>query len=585
MSPQSFNDAYSAVAPADPGFYSLTGTAPTTTTTTSPDATTSPDTTTTSPDGMTLVSPDQTVTPITTTADTTTTTAATTTTTTASTDTTTVTVTDPYDPTVTDTNVALNDPTLATPPATTTFTDTSSTSTFGTISPSTGGTTGGTTFGTTTTGSTTTAGTTTAGTTTTTTTATAGGGTTTTVTTPPPPPPPPSAQFMFSNPYLNLSPQTSDDGIPLFGQLLASDLMKSTWGPSVQLGTVSVAGFTPTSYTLTGGPALVAAAGGGWDIMGNKIDYNSTTTAIANDTMTVFNVPVMHLDINPANGVVTLSFSDPMGVIPYIQSPSFFQNFSITATDGVNSVTTQPFVFQYQPNVPLGGPQILLGDDPMTGPGIDTLIVSGGDSILWGKTGDDTLYVTSSSGTNLLFGDTGNDTMIWDGTGRVKMYGGDNDDKFVMASQSFLLDGVSSVNGGNGNDTLQLGTPSSLGLNFNFDGKTNVTNIENISISATTSVIPGAAIVTLDMQSVFDMTGGTGTLNISNLPGNTFGSIVNVDTKTLLGANELTGAPTISMAGSVETIQGTLISNGATVTLIIDRGNAQATDGITVTVN
>ena len=117
MTTQSFDTTYSAVAPVDSSFYSLTGTggttAPEAPAPVAPEApaTTSPDgSTLTAPDGMTSTDPTGTTSPPTADAGSTTT------------DPTTVQVPDAWDPTVTDPTVALMDTTVMQPPSDTTFT-------------------------------------------------------------------------------------------------------------------------------------------------------------------------------------------------------------------------------------------------------------------------------------------------------------------------------------------------------------------------------------------------------------------------------------------------------------------------------
>lgn len=342
--------------------------------------------------------------------------------------------------------------------------------------------------------------------------------------------------------------------------------MATVWAATGNtIGTVSTAGFTPTSYTLSG-PGVTANAGGGWDITGNSLTFNTATTGTFGDTSVVTNQVIMHIDIN-ASGVVTLDFVDPLGAIPYIQSPGFFQNFSITATDGTNTATSQPFVFQFQPNDPLTGAAVLLGDEQGAG-SIDTFIAVGGNYVVWSKGGDDN--VTVGGGDSVVFGDTGNDTLTWTGTGTAKMFGGDGDDKIVMSNPSFLSDGKSFVDGGNGTDILQLGSGSTA-QTYNLEGKTNIHNIEEVSIFG-----PSGTTIQLDFQDVFDMNAAH-TLNIQNATA--LDSNVIIDTH---GASYTTPVGTLGGTGIVQ-ISG--VSNGQTVTLIIDQGTGSPGNSLHVTVN
>jgi hypothetical protein len=528
---------------------------------------------------MTQVSPDQTVAPATTTTEAS-----------AATDTTVVATTDPYDPTVTDTSVALNDPTLATPPSTTTFTSTTDTTTFGTISPSTGST-GGTSF---TAPSTTGTGTTTTGTTSlgtlagTTTTASGGGstGSTATVTTPPPTTTPvtPTGQFLFSDPYTNgttLLGQTGDDGLPLFGQLGASTFSSLPWGATgVPLGTVTTTGLTSPTYTLTGtGGTVVVPNAGGYDVIGNALQYDTTTTSVSGDTVVQTGVTIMHLTLSPT-GQLSVDFVNPMGIFPEIQTTPW--SFSITASDTTNSVT-MPFVFQVQPMSLPAGLATQFGDEQGAG-SIDNFVAQGpGNNLLFGAGGDDNLYTDSTTapatGDNILLGGQGNDNLFWGGVGRAQLLGGDGNDVIAVAKASFLTDGFSQVDGGTGTDKLQLGFVGGAADTYDFQTTNNVFNIENIAIA---NPVTGFNIVKLDFKDVFEMTANdpTHTLNISNLSG----GVSEID---VFGyATELLAASTFvygDASGTHTQYSGTLASNNQTVTLIITQ--APTADTVNIVLN
>jgi hypothetical protein len=493
------------------------------------------------------------------------------------TDTTSPALTDPFNPTVTDTSVTLVDPTLVSPASSTTFTSTSSTPTFGTINTgstsftTTTGTTGTTSTG----GSLLTGGTTTGTGTTTTGTGTSGSGTTGTTTAPPPV----TAQFQFTDPYLNGTPgNTNDDGLPLFGNLLASSLSSQLWGSTNNvIGNVAITGFSPSAYSLTG-PGVVVNPTGGFDIVGNAVTLNTATTGVLGDTISLTGQTIMHVDIS-STGAVSLNFIDPLGVISYIQSPGFLSNFTITASDSLgNTATTQPFLFQVQPMMPFPStPTVLLGDEAGAN-STDTFFTSG-NYIIWGAGGDDVIQV--GGGNNLVFGDTGNDTIIWNGGGSIQAYGGAGNDTIVVNSPTFLSDVNSSLSGGAGTDTLQVGAFTGLPQTYNFEGNSRIDSIETISINGNTGT---NNTVILNMQDVFDMTKADPghTVTIQNLNAG-YASTVIVDT---LG--ELTTPAAVSTSvgsNTVTTITGTLISNGASVTLIINQGNALPTDGVNLTVN
>ena len=545
LSAQSFNTTYSAVAPADPGFYTLTGTAP-------PAVHNAPATPNqqTTPDGMTQATPDH---PVTT-----------------AVNATPVTVTAAVDPTAASHTVTLTDPTIATPATTTTFTDTTSTSTFGT----TGTTTGfGTDTGTTGTGvsTVTLSGGTSIGTGTAIGVGTVGTGTGTGTGTSTPA----TAQFQFTGAYLNGTPgNTADDGIPMFGPALASLFSTGTWNTTTDIGQVVTTGLSSPTFSLSG-PGVVVNGTGGWDIVAPALVFNVFTGTLG-DTAPGANTTIMHIDIGPT-GVLSLTFTDPMSALANIQAPGFFQNFSITATDSTSaSASTQNFSFQFQPNFLSLNPTVQIGDEPGAGYA-DTFFSVAGNNIMWGKAGADTFYL-STGGNNLVIGDGGNDTVNWNGLGTAKIFAGAGNDLMVVQTPGFLSDGISSVNGGAGSDVLQVGAFTGLAQTYNFEGVKNISNIETLQIAGGLTT---ANTVKLDFQDIFDMS-ATHTLTIQN-SATGFGTNVIIDTN-----GELSGAATVAGsltgAGTV-TISGQLISNGQTVTLIIDKGAGLINDGAAVTLN
>ncbi len=580
MTTQTFNSTYSAVAPADPAFYSMTGTSTTTApapVVTSPDTgttttPTAPAPTTTAPDTMTQAAPGDTVG-----------------TTVTVTSTSTVNVTDPYDPTVTDPTVALNNSTVVSPTSASTFT--SDTTTFGTTSTGTTSFTGTTaTFGgapatdSTGTSSTTLAATSTTSTSSTsfsttsnpsvgsTATTTTGGGTTIT-----PLAPPLTASFAFSGVYTNGTPSTADDGLPLFGPQLASLFSSQNWSTtSVLIGTINTTGMTNPTFSMVTSSTLVAhtGGGGGYDLLGDTV----TPTTAGLSTTTPGQV-IAHFDIT-STGQVMMTFSDPTG-LAYQPNNTF--NFSVTATDGTTSTSVStPVSLQFEPHV--SGPvNLLFGGEAGAGT-IDVFGFTGGNNVIFERNGQlgstggaQVIGTTASEHDVIVLGTAGGDSVLWLGQGTVQIYGnGGSGETITMTTPGFLTDGTSVINGGTGsNETLRLGSTGASGQVYNFEGASNVTNIEKIMVAASPTGTPNAT-VTLDMQNIFDMNPAH-TLEIGNL--NTgYSTVVNLDTKTAAGVSE--GTMTATFSGGQETLTGTLISNGQTVTLIIDRGAGTLADGI-----
>jgi hypothetical protein len=595
MSTQSFDTTYSAVAPVDPAFSSLTSgvtSAPATTTapaptTTAPDTTTSP--TTTAPDTMTQATPGDTVG-----------------TTVTVTGTTTVNVSDPYDPTVTDPTVALTSSTVTSPTSATTFS--SDTTTFGTTATGTTSFTGTTaTFGgapatdgslTTSTGGTTTTSTSsstsssTSFTTTnptlgsTTTGSTTGGTVTVSV------PPPTAAHFLFGSAYTFSTTTTTDDGIPLFGDAAAFSTVPGSWPGTITLGTISTTGMTSPTFSLSGstGTTLVphTGGGGGYDLVGTTItpttggSFNTGTGTIA------------HFDISSA-GTVTMSVANPLGLenLTGLQTTGF--NFTATATDSLTGTPiSSSFSLQFQP-LSLPGPvHLVLGNEtpgtPDTGfslPASGTNLIFEGAGTL-GNLGAFTPQVVGAASTEhdiILLGTGGSNYVIWGGQGTVNIYGsGESGDVVQMANNSFLnASNTSTVNGGTGGGfTLEVGSSLFPSQDFNFTGHTNVTNIATLmSVGPTGSTNT----IELSMQDVFDMTSANSnhTLTVENQPGFAIGTNLTVDTQG--GTVFQTGTSSDTVAGSLETITGKLVSNGQSVTLIIDHGAGLPTNGVAVTLH
>jgi Ca2+-binding RTX toxin-like protein/AraC-like DNA-binding protein len=89
------------------------------------------------------------------------------------------------------------------------------------------------------------------------------------------------------------------------------------------------------------------------------------------------------------------------------------------------------------------------GNDSLTGgDGNDTLIGGPGNDLLDGGNGDDSLI--GNDGDDTLIGGNGNDTILG-GTGNDSINAGDGDDMIVVAPG-----GITHVDGGNGDDTLDL---------------------------------------------------------------------------------------------------------------------------------
>lgn len=383
-----------------------------------------------------------------------------------------------------------------------------------------------------------------------------GGGTTTTGA------PPLTAGFMFSSLYTLNTPSTGDDGVPLLGL---------GWPGGAVIGTVT--------WANTVNPVTVSVAG---NFSGRELVYNTVTTgglASFDTEASTGSFPIFNF--NPATNEITLV--NPLAMVNGLNGP---YNFTVTVTDDVTGAQAQHnFVILVKDP----GYALFVGDVggmAINPPGTSTPDLMPGtaaNEFMWGRGGNDTLL--GLGGQDILIGDAGDDTLAQDAGAYARMDGGTGNDTLIVKNETSLDSTRSFFDGGAGNDILQLGNPTLGGLRLDFDlsGLGNITNIEEIQITKSDSFpsdMDGNDIV-LDLADVFSFTGGGNTLTISNMPG-LFGSTVTVNTAGItnlnLDANILAGTGTGQITGE-------LISNGQTVTLIIQQGTGSPTDGIQVTVN
>jgi hypothetical protein len=135
--------------------------------------------------------------------------------------------------------------------------------------------------------------------------------------------------------------------------------------------------------------------------------------------------------------------------------------------------------------------------------GGDNLFGRGGNDILEGNAGKDKLH--GGNGDDTLFGGN-NDDDLTGGAGHDAMSGGAGDDVFHDVDAEDLdgtntLDGIHSIDGGAGEDTVELGGLASFGL----AEAARVENVEHLDFKATDSGNPGTA-VTLDYGAVYGIT-------------------------------------------------------------------------------
>jgi hypothetical protein len=146
--------------------------------------------------------------------------------------------------------------------------------------------------------------------------------------------------------------------------------------------------------------------------------------------------------------------------------------------------------------------------------GGDKLFGLGGNDILEGNAGKDKL--NGGNGDDTLFGGNNDDDLIG-GAGHDAMSGGAGDDVFHDVDAEDLdgvntLDGIHSIDGGTGEDTVELGSLSAFGL----AEAARIENIEHLDFKATDSGNPGTT-VTLDYSTVYGITqvGGIHVLTIT----------------------------------------------------------------------
>ena len=400
---------------------------------------------------------------------------------------------------------------------------------------------------------------------------TAGSGGTTLLQPPPPPPPPPppvappngpppqlKAGFAFDALYMNNTPNQGDDGIPLFA---------IGWpGGTVNIGQVVWNTPNPVTVTLSG-------INGAGNVLGSQAEYNVGGVAFdITGSASTTNV-LLHYDA-PTQ---TLQLIDPLGM-----GINGNFNFTATVTDTVtNQVATHNFVVQMRDPT---GINMLVGDESGSGPlnpstvAFDNITGTGANDFIWGRGGDDVLI--GAGGNDVLVGDVGNDILAQNPGGHARMYGGGGNDLLVIKDDPGL-DGPSYFDGGIGSDILQLGSSTTGGtaLNFNLTTNKNIFAIEYIQLAdadPTPGTTDGQNLV-LNLADVFAMTDGAYTLNIANL-GTGYGSNVTVNLAGVTGITQ-------TNIGTTGLGQISGITNGVTVTLVIQQGANSSTDGIVVSVN
>ena len=374
--------------------------------------------------------------------------------------------------------------------------------------------------------------------------------------------PPIAAGFQFSNLYMNGTPQVSDDGIPILGLGWPGspvDIGTVTWQNTLNPVTVSVSGLDVND-----------------DYLGHEAVYNTATTGDFFDvTEGTVDVPLFHFD----TGTNTLQFINPAGALNGMSGP---YNFTVTVTDTVTgAAANHNFVVLVQdPGLAVFVGDVSTGLFPAGPAGNDVINGTAGNDFIWGRNGDDTLL--GNGGSDKLVGDAGNDILAQSAGGFAQMFGGDGIDRLIVKDEDTLNPSQSYFDGGNGYDMLQLGDPITGGAPQTFDlrGLSNIVNIEEIQITAADDVFSVGNDVAINLSDVFSMTDAGNNLVILNFGGGSgYSSNLTVDTAGISNFNQQV------LAGNDLQLTGDLISNGQTVTLVIQQGSNPGTDGIVVTLN
>ena len=373
-----------------------------------------------------------------------------------------------------------------------------------------------------------------------------------------------TAGFMFSTLYTNGTPQVSDDGIPVLGL---------GWpGGTVDIGTVT--------WQNTLNPVTVSVSGldGSNNYLAREAVYNTATTGDPYDVNgSASTVPIFHFD----SGTNTLQLVNPAGALNGINGP---YNFTVTVTDTVTGASAN---HNFVVLVKDPGYAVFIGD--VGGSGIfpagtatnDVINGTSGNDLIWGRSGDDMLF--GLGGNDKIIGDAGNDQLFQNAGGHALMYGGDGNDQMFAKTPGMFNATLDYYDGGNGYDVLKIGEAAAGGTRAVFDlsGLSNIVNIEEISIVAADNGFSIGNDLVLNLSDVFSMTDAGNSLLILNDGGGVYSSNLTVNT---LGMTNVIQTP---LGGSTNDLQitGDLISNGQTVTLVIQQGISPAINGVVVTVN
>lgn len=206
-----------------------------------------------------------------------------------------------------------------------------------------------------------------------------------------------------------------------------------------------------------------------------------------------------------------------------------------------------------------------------------------------GGAGNDTINLNASTAANTVSGGAGNDG-ITAGAGNDSIAGGAGNDTITMGANLTAND---TIDGGDGTDTL---TVSSLTSGAGF---ANVTNVETIGITGTTSASLSSAIgtsVTFDLadtavQSLTLNTGYTGTTTVkmgatgvdavtnnANVALTATGVAANFNAASVVGG---TGTDVITMSADGTSVSLANVSGVETITVTAD--STSATNGVTLT--
>lgn len=371
-----------------------------------------------------------------------------------------------------------------------------------------------------------------------------------------------AAGFQFSTLYTNGTAPVGDDGIPVLGL---------GWpGTPVDIGTVTWNTANPVTVSVSG-------LDGSNDYLGREAVYNTATTGDDFDvTAGATLVPIFHFD----TATNTLQLVNPAGALNGINGP---YNFTVTVTDTVTGASAN-HNFVVLVNDP--GYAVFVGDvgtglfpaGPST---VDWINGTSGNDLIWGRDGDDHLF--GLGGNDKIIGDAGDDQIYQNSGGHAKMYGGDGDDILYAKSNTMFNATLDYYDGGNDYDVLKIGEAINGGTRevFDLSGLSNIVNMEEIKIVAADDGFSIGNDLILNLSDVFSMTDAGNSLLIMNDGGGTYSSNLTVNTLGMTNLSQtVLGGPTNDLQ-----ITGDLISNGQTVTLVIQQGTNPVVNGVVVTVN